>query len=72
MYVVIFQLHCCGLKDYNDWEHNLYFNCSSPGVERCGVPYSCCQPDSDPNVSLLIYCAVVPGVAQGLFGNLNF
>lgn len=38
-------LHCCGLENYDDWEKNLYFNCSSPGVEKCGVPYSCCQPD---------------------------
>ena len=28
----------------------MYFNCSSPGVEACGVPYSCCLPNSDPNV----------------------
>lgn len=40
-------LHCCGLKDYNDWEQNIYFNCSSPGVEKCGVPFSCCQPNNE-------------------------
>ena len=50
--VCALQLHCCGLNDYNDWENNIYFNCSSPGVEKCGVPFSCCQPDNDPNVSL--------------------
>ena len=53
------ELHCCGLKDYMDWERNIYFNCSSPGVEKCGVPFSCCQPD--PNVSwfliqVMFYC----------------
>lgn len=24
-----------------DWSKNEYFNCSSPSVEKCGVPYSC-------------------------------
>lgn len=44
-------LHCCGLKDYMDWDQNIYFNCSSPGVEKCGVPFSCCQPD--PNFAVV-------------------
>nr|XP_005988136.2 PREDICTED: tetraspanin-10 [Latimeria chalumnae] len=35
-------LKCCGVKSYHDWERNLYFNCSSPGVHACGVPASCC------------------------------
>eukprot|EP00794_Sanderia_malayensis_P012681 gene12681-13982_t len=38
-------LKCCGIKNYNDWEKNIYFNCSSPGAEACGVPYSCCKGD---------------------------
>uniref|UniRef100_A0A674JQF3 Tetraspanin 10 n=1 Tax=Terrapene triunguis TaxID=2587831 RepID=A0A674JQF3_9SAUR len=25
-----------------DWKMNMYFNCSSPGVQACGVPASCC------------------------------
>ncbi|BFZ17784.1 hypothetical protein BsWGS_20823 [Bradybaena similaris] len=39
-------LSCCGVQGYRDWESNIYFNCTSPGVEACGVPYSCCKPDS--------------------------
>ncbi|NXO21978.1 TSN10 protein, partial [Cisticola juncidis] len=35
-------LQCCGLESYRDWESN-YFNCSSPGVQACAVPASCCQ-----------------------------
>lgn len=36
---------CCGLKSYDDWEMNVYFNCSTQGSEACGVPYSCCITD---------------------------
>ncbi|XP_041362438.1 tetraspanin-5-like [Gigantopelta aegis] len=36
-------LDCCGIQSYNDWEFNMYFNCTSPGVEACGVPFSCCK-----------------------------
>lgn len=35
-------LSCCGVDGPTDWDQNIYFNCSSPGVEACGVPYSCC------------------------------
>ncbi|KAK2829285.1 hypothetical protein Q7C36_017275 [Tachysurus vachellii] len=35
-------LQCCGVDNYRDWEVNQYFNCSSPGVQACGVPPSCC------------------------------
>ncbi|XP_043859242.1 tetraspanin-10 [Dromiciops gliroides] len=35
-------LQCCGVMSYQDWKLNLYFNCSSPGVQACGVPASCC------------------------------
>nr|XP_034954819.1 tetraspanin-10 [Zootoca vivipara] len=35
-------LQCCGVESYLDWKTNLYFNCSSPGVQACGVPSSCC------------------------------
>lgn len=37
------ELKCCGASSYLDWENNLYFNCSSPGYEACGVPFSCCK-----------------------------
>lgn len=30
-----------------DWSKNEYFNCSSPSVERCGVPFSCCINATD-------------------------
>lgn len=36
------ELKCCGSEKYTDWERNVYYNCSSPAIERCGVPYSCC------------------------------
>ena len=39
------QLKCCGSETYTDWEMNPYYNCSSPAIERCGVPYSCCITD---------------------------
>ncbi|XP_028842691.1 tetraspanin-10-like [Denticeps clupeoides] len=35
-------LQCCGADNYRDWEMNLYYNCSAPGVQACGVPASCC------------------------------
>ncbi|XP_060085274.1 tetraspanin-5-like [Ylistrum balloti] len=40
-------LLCCGMTDYRDWELNRYFNCSSPGAEACGVPFSCCKPTNE-------------------------
>lgn len=30
-----------------DWAKNEYFNCSSPSVEHCAVPYSCCINATD-------------------------
>uniref|UniRef100_A0A8C1RKN7 Tetraspanin n=1 Tax=Cyprinus carpio TaxID=7962 RepID=A0A8C1RKN7_CYPCA len=33
---------CCGADTYRDWGINVYFNCSAPGVQACGVPPSCC------------------------------
>ncbi|XP_053164548.1 tetraspanin-14 isoform X2 [Hemicordylus capensis] len=38
---------CCGAQNPDDWDSNLYFNCSttSKSREKCGVPFSCCIPD---------------------------
>ncbi|KAG5668363.1 hypothetical protein PVAND_016304 [Polypedilum vanderplanki] len=43
------EFNCCGLSSggFLDWSKNEYFNCSSPSVERCGVPYSCCINSTD-------------------------
>ncbi|KAM3864481.1 tetraspanin-10 [Diretmus argenteus] len=35
-------LQCCGADNYRDWEMNIYYNCSAPGVLACGVPATCC------------------------------
>nr|CAD7414538.1 unnamed protein product [Timema poppensis] len=34
-----------------DWAKNEYFNCTSPSVERCGVPFSCCMNATDISVA---------------------
>ncbi|XP_076862259.1 tetraspanin-17 isoform X1 [Brachyhypopomus gauderio] len=38
---------CCGAHGPNDWNLNIYFNCTelNPSRERCGVPFSCCIKD---------------------------
>lgn len=43
------EFRCCGLSSegFMDWSKNEYFNCSSPSVERCGVPFSCCMNATD-------------------------
>ncbi|XP_064617861.1 tetraspanin-33-like [Liolophura sinensis] len=38
---------CCGAGSFRDWQHNVYYNCSSPANTRCGVPASCCQHATD-------------------------
>lgn len=40
------EFKCCGGETYNNWQQNIYFNCSSPGAEACGVPFSCCREDT--------------------------
>lgn len=39
--------HCCGAKEPDDWDLNVYFNCSQSNIsrEKCGVPFSCCIRD---------------------------
>uniref|UniRef100_A0A4X2LAJ7 Tetraspanin n=1 Tax=Vombatus ursinus TaxID=29139 RepID=A0A4X2LAJ7_VOMUR len=38
---------CCGAYGPEDWDLNVYFNCSGESYsrEKCGVPFSCCVPD---------------------------
>ncbi|XP_012918364.1 tetraspanin-14 isoform X2 [Mustela nigripes] len=38
---------CCGAYGPEDWDLNIYFNCSGASYsrEKCGVPFSCCVPD---------------------------
>ncbi|XP_070687717.1 tetraspanin-33 [Pempheris klunzingeri] len=38
------KFQCCGVDRYQDWSHNVYFQCvdTNPSVEACGVPFSCC------------------------------
>ncbi|XP_073710659.1 tetraspanin-17 [Misgurnus anguillicaudatus] len=38
---------CCGAHGPNDWNLNIYFNCTdlNPSREKCGVPFSCCVKD---------------------------
>uniref|UniRef100_A0A8C6SU59 Tetraspanin n=1 Tax=Neogobius melanostomus TaxID=47308 RepID=A0A8C6SU59_9GOBI len=38
---------CCGAFGADDWNLNIYFNCTdgNPSREKCGVPFSCCTKD---------------------------
>ncbi|XP_062850224.1 tetraspanin-5a isoform X2 [Trichomycterus rosablanca] len=40
--------HCCGAFKADDWNLNVYFNCTetNPSREKCGVPFSCCTNKS--------------------------
>ncbi|XP_072294614.1 tetraspanin-33 isoform X2 [Eucyclogobius newberryi] len=46
------QKKCCGVESYTDWSKNLYFECSdsNPSLEACGVPFSCCRPETNQSV----------------------
>ena len=56
-------LECCGISSdgFRDWSKNEYFNCTktkeeNPSVERCGVPYSCCLPDTQESGLVNLMC----------------
>ncbi|XP_042772893.1 tetraspanin-10 [Panthera leo] len=49
-------LQCCGASSYRDWTRNLYFNCSSPGVQACSLPASCCVHPGEDGVSVNDQC----------------
>lgn len=44
---VCVQWECCGAYGPEDWNLNIYFNCTDTNLsrERCGVPFSCCTKD---------------------------
>ncbi|NP_001277141.2 tetraspanin-10 isoform a [Homo sapiens] len=49
-------LRCCGAASYQDWQQNLYFNCSSPGVQACSLPASCCIDPREDGASVNDQC----------------
>ncbi|ELK12250.1 Tetraspanin-10 [Pteropus alecto] len=49
-------LRCCGAASYQDWQQNLYFNCSSPGVQACSLPASCCIDPQEDGASVNDQC----------------
>ncbi|WAR22490.1 TSN33-like protein, partial [Mya arenaria] len=57
-------IKCCGIKNYKDWNMNMYFNCTkeNPSGLRCGVPYSCCRDPDAMKSNLPIIGAIVLGL----------
>ncbi|KAK1330728.1 LOW QUALITY PROTEIN: hypothetical protein QTO34_008666 [Cnephaeus nilssonii] len=49
-------LQCCGAASYQDWQRNLYFNCSAPGVQACSLPASCCLDPREDGASVNEQC----------------
>lgn len=49
-------LQCCGAASYQDWQQNLYFNCSSPGIQACSLPASCCIDPREDGASINDQC----------------
>uniref|UniRef100_A0A3Q2WB76 Tetraspanin-5-like n=1 Tax=Haplochromis burtoni TaxID=8153 RepID=A0A3Q2WB76_HAPBU len=52
---------CCGAFGADDWNLNIYFNCtdSNPSREKCGVPFSCCTKDPKNTLNCCLLCAAV-------------
>lgn len=54
-------LECCGIRSlsqgYRDWDLSEQFHCNqsnlvaNPFPERCGVPFSCCRKNQQPDLS---------------------
>ncbi|KAM5216902.1 tetraspanin-10 isoform 3-T3 [Hipposideros larvatus] len=49
-------LQCCGAASYQDWQQNLYFNCSSAGIQACSLPASCCINPREDGASINDQC----------------
>lgn len=76
---------CCGAFGADDWNLNIYFNCtdSNASRERCGVPFSCCTKDPAEDVintqcgydarqkpvSGTCPCVLAPSVSGGAFAH---
>lgn len=54
--LLLSQWSCCGAHGPDDWNLNIYFNCTdlNPSRERCGVPFSCCVKDPAVSHSTII------------------
>ncbi|CAF99157.1 unnamed protein product, partial [Tetraodon nigroviridis] len=70
---------CCGAHGPDDWNLNIYFNCTdlNPSRERCGVPFSCCVKDPAEDV-INTQCGydvrhkvLVPGRKRGRAGDVG-
>ncbi|CAK6438612.1 unnamed protein product [Pipistrellus nathusii] len=51
-------LQCCGAASYQDWQQNLYFNCSAPGIQACSLPASCCLDPRQGGASVNQQCGL--------------
>ncbi|XP_007958003.1 tetraspanin-10 [Orycteropus afer afer] len=49
-------LQCCGATSYQDWQRSPYFNCSSPGIQACSLPASCCNDPLEDGASVNAQC----------------
>ncbi|RXM99705.1 Tetraspanin-5 [Acipenser ruthenus] len=62
---------CCGAFGADDWNLNIYFNCtdSNASRERCGVPFSCCTKDPAFSVFLgiIFFLELTAGVLAFVF-----